>query len=80
VGNSDHPEAALEENGSACLTATSVSVAGFCSGNCVSPEPEIFAPAYGDPLSSLEPPGLGACDKPSEAARPERRPDATIVR
>jgi hypothetical protein len=64
VVNSDHPEAALEENGSACLTATSVTVAGFYSGNCVSPEPEIFAPAYGDPLSSLQPPAFGACDNP----------------
>jgi hypothetical protein len=67
--NSDHPEAALEENGSACLTATSVSVAGFDSDNCVSPEPEIFAPAYGDPLSSLEPPAFGGCGNPPPQPR-----------
>jgi hypothetical protein len=37
-------------------------VTGNYSGRCVSPEPEIYAQNYGDPLSSLVEPTVGTCD------------------
>ena len=62
VVNSDHAEA-LDQDGSSCLSATSVSVTGNYSGSCVSPEPEVSMPSYGDPLSYLTAPAYGAaCD------------------
>jgi hypothetical protein len=64
VVNSDHPEA-LDQDGSSCLSATSVSVTGNYSGSCVSPEPEVSTPSYGDPLSYLTAPAYGACDFPN---------------
>ena len=66
VVNSDHEEAALEQTGASCLRATSVTVRGEYSGKCVTPEPEVFAPSYGDPLSALEAPAIGACDHTSK--------------
>jgi hypothetical protein len=66
VVNSDHPEAALEQTGSSCLTATAVSVHGGYSGSCVNPEPEVFTPSYGDPFAHLEPPTYGSCDYPNK--------------
>ena len=66
VVNSDHEEAALEQTGSSCLLATSVTVHGGYAGTCVTPEPEVFAPDYGDPLSFLEPPVFGGCDHPNQ--------------
>ena len=65
VVNSGHEQAAIEQTGSSCLSATSVTVHGGYSGNCVTPEPETFAPDYGDPLSSLAPPSYGSCDHPN---------------
>ena len=65
VVNSDHPEA-LDQEGSSCLSATSVSVTGNYSGSCVSPEPEVSMPSYGDPLSYLTAPTYGACDHASK--------------
>ena len=62
VVNSNHEEAALLQEGSSCVSATSVSVHGGYSGSCVSPEPEVSTPSYGDPLSYLEAPTYGACD------------------
>ena len=62
VVNSDHPEAALDQSGSSCLSATSITIAGRYSGSCVSPTPEILTPSYGDPLSSLAEPPVGGCD------------------
>lgn len=64
--NSRHSEAALEQTGASCLSATSVSVRGRYAGSCVSPEPEIFVPDYGDPLGSLEAPAHGGCDFPNK--------------
>jgi Putative Flp pilus-assembly TadE/G-like len=65
VINSGHEEAALLQEGSSCVSATSVSVHGGYTGSCVSPEPEVFTPSYGDPLSYLTPPAYGACDYPN---------------
>ncbi|HSA80754.1 MAG TPA: pilus assembly protein TadG-related protein, partial [Geminicoccaceae bacterium] len=65
VVNSDHAEA-LDQDGSSCLSATSVSVTGNYSGSCVSPEPEVSMPSYGDPLSYLTAPAYGACDFPNQ--------------
>lgn len=63
--NSQHPEAALNQTGSSCLSATSVGVRGRYKGRCVSPEPEILVPDYGNPLSGLLPPDYhGTCDFP----------------
>jgi Flp pilus assembly protein TadG len=62
VVNSNHEEAAIDQSGSSCLSATSISVAGSYSANCVSPEPEVDTPSYGDPLSSLVEPSFGSCD------------------
>jgi len=66
VINSEHHEAALEQTGSSCLSATAVTVRGDYAGACVSPQPEIFAPDYGDPLSHLEAPAYGSCDYPNK--------------
>jgi Flp pilus assembly protein TadG len=66
VVNSTDPEAALEQTGSSCLSATSVSVRGDYAGNCVTPQPEVFTPDYGDPLSHLQPPAYGSCDFPNK--------------
>lgn len=68
VVNSSHEEAALEQTGSSCLTATAVTVHGGYSGTCVTPEPEVFAPDYGDPLGYLEEPTFGGCDYPSQVS------------
>ncbi|MGH6944636.1 MAG: hypothetical protein ACREH6_10505, partial [Geminicoccaceae bacterium] len=65
VVNSEHPVAALNQTGSSCLQATSVSIHGDYSGSCISPEPEVFVPDYGDPLSSLVPPPVGGCTYPA---------------
>ena len=65
VINSNHEQAALLQEGSSCVSATSVSVHGGYTGSCVTPEPEVFTPDYGDPLSYLTPPTYGACDFPN---------------
>jgi hypothetical protein len=62
VVNSNHPDAAIDQSGSSCISATSISVAGGYDASCVSPEPEVETPNYGDPLSSLEEPAFGSCD------------------
>jgi len=61
VVNSGH-EQALEQNGASCLSATSISLTGNYSGDCVSPQPEIYGQNYGDPLEDLFAPPLGTCD------------------
>ncbi len=63
--NSNHPSAALNQTGSSCLSATSVTVRGDYSGNCVSPEPEVLVPNYGDPMSGLVAPAVGGCTYPT---------------
>jgi hypothetical protein len=65
VINSDHEQAALLQEGSSCVSATSVSVHGGYTGSCVTPEPEVFTPDYGDPLSYLTAPAYGACNYPN---------------
>jgi hypothetical protein len=62
VVNSNDPDAALDQGGTSCLSATAISVTGGYNGSCVSPEPEVSTPNYGDPLSSLEEPSYGGCD------------------
>jgi hypothetical protein len=62
VVNSNDPDAALDQGGTSCLSATAISVTGGYNGSCVSPEPEVHTPNYGDPLSSLEEPSYGGCD------------------
>ena len=66
VVNSNHPDAAIYQEGSSCLSATAISVSGGYTGLCVSPEPEVEMPNYGDPLSSLVEPTYGACDYTSK--------------
>ena len=68
VINSNHEDAAIDQGGTSCLSATSISVAGGYSGSCVSPEPEVETPNYGDPLSSLEEPSFGGCDHNSKVS------------
>jgi Flp pilus assembly protein TadG len=62
VVNSNDPDAALDQSGTSCLSATSISITGGYDGDCVSPEPEVSMPNYGDPLSSLVEPSFGSCD------------------
>jgi hypothetical protein len=66
VVNSDHEQAAVQQTGNSCLHATSVSVHGGYSGSCVTPEPEVFTPSYGDPLSYLTAPTYGGCTFPNK--------------
>ena len=68
VVNSNHEEAALDQGGTSCLSATSISVGGGYNGSCVSPEPEVETPNYGDPLSSLEEPSFSGCDHNSKVS------------
>ena len=68
VVNSNHQDAAIDQGGTSCLSATSISVAGGYSGSCVSPAPEVETPDYGDPLSSLEEPSFGGCDHNSKVS------------
>src|SRR5919106_1824260 len=68
VVNSNHEEAAIDQSGTSCLSATSISVAGGYSGDCVSPEPEVETPNYSDPLSTLEEPSFGFCDHNSKVS------------
>jgi hypothetical protein len=68
VVNSNHEDAAIDQSGTSCLSATSISVAGGYDGNCVSPEPEVETPNYGDPLSSLEEPTVSGCTHNSKVS------------
>ena len=68
VVNSNHPDAAIDQGGTSCLSATSISVTGGYNGSCVSPEPEVATPNYGDPLGSLEEPSFGGCDHNSKVS------------
>jgi hypothetical protein len=63
--NSNDPSAALYQTGSSCLSATSISVHGQSSGACVSPDPEVLVPDYGDPMIGLAAPTFGTCDYPT---------------
>ncbi len=59
--NSNSPTAIIE-NGSACLTATSIATSGDYSGDCLNPTPETNMPPISDPLADLDPPAIPACD------------------
>ena len=59
--NSNSPTAIIE-NGSACLTATSIATSGDYSGDCLNPTPEIGMPTITDPLADLDPPSYSGCD------------------
>ena len=59
--NSNSPTAIIE-NGSACLTATSIATSGDYSGDCLNPTPETSMPAISDPLADLDPPAIPPCD------------------
>jgi Flp pilus assembly protein TadG len=63
--NSNDPSAALYQTGSSCLSASSISVRGNYSGSCVSPQPEVFVPDYGDPMSGHVTPTVGSCTYPT---------------
>jgi hypothetical protein len=52
---------ALKVNGTACLNATAIAVAGDYSG-CTNPTPATGAVVAGDPLAYLAAPSVGACD------------------
>lgn len=62
VVNSADDDAALDQDGSSCLSATAITIAGGYEGSCITPEPEVFSPQYGDPLLALEAPAAGGCD------------------
>jgi hypothetical protein len=68
VVNSSHDEAAIDQSGTSCLSATSISVTGGYDGNCISPEPEVETPNYGDPLSALDEPSFSGCDHNSKVS------------
>ena len=59
--NSNSPTAIIE-NGSACLTATSIATSGDYSGDCLNPTPETSMPTISDPLAKLDPPAIPPCD------------------
>ena len=59
--NSDSPTAIIE-NGSACLTATSIATSGDYSGDCLNPTPDTGMPPITDPLAKLDPPEYSGCD------------------
>ena len=61
--NSDSPTAIIE-NGSSCLTATSIATSGDYSGDCLNPTPETSMPPISDPLADLNPPTYSGCDYP----------------
>ena len=61
VVNSNSPTAIIE-NGSACLTATSIATSGDYSGDCLNPTPDTGMPKISDPLAKLNPPSYSGCD------------------
>ena len=58
---------AIDQNGTSCLTATSVVTAGDTSGSCIHPTPRGGAAQIDDPLGSLPVPSTAtSCDYPNE--------------
>ncbi len=53
---------AVRTNGSGCLTASSISVAGDYEGSCFSPAPDTGMAPMADPLAYLNPPSYAGCD------------------
>ena len=67
---------AIDQNGTSCLTATSVVTAGGTSGTCIHPTPRNGAAQIDDPLASLPAPSTAtSCDEPNEV---KIKPTATI--
>ncbi len=62
--NSTDP-GAVRTNGSGCLTASSISVAGDYRGSCYSPTPDTGMTPMADPLAYLNPPSYAGCDYPA---------------
>ena len=62
--NSADPSA-LTQNGSSCLNAAQVKVAGNYSGSCISPQPVTAVNPVADPLAAMPPPSYGSCDHSS---------------
>ena len=55
---------AIDQNGTSCLTATSVVTAGGTSGSCIHPTPRSGAAQIDDPLGALPAPSTAtSCDK-----------------
>ncbi|MHA1566343.1 MAG: pilus assembly protein TadG-related protein [Alphaproteobacteria bacterium] len=61
IANSVDTES-LSQDGSSCLTATKIKLAGGYDGQCVNPEPLTNILPVNDPLASLQPPSYGGCD------------------
>ncbi len=59
--NSSDSEA-LKQNGASCLDTAKIKLVGDYSGNCITPQPKVGATPVRDPLESLQPPSVGACD------------------
>ncbi|MGI9416326.1 MAG: hypothetical protein ACR2RA_00665 [Geminicoccaceae bacterium] len=53
---------ALDQNGSSCVTATSIRVVGEAAGSCLNPTPTINAAPSPDPMADRDAPGYGGCD------------------
>ena len=60
ISNSGDPSG-IEQNGSACLTATKLKVVGGASGDCLYPQPIAGVPPVADPLAALEGPIYTPC-------------------
>jgi Flp pilus assembly protein TadG len=58
---------AIDQNGTSCLTATSVVTAGGTSGTCINPTPRNGAAQIDDPLGGLPVPSTAtSCDHPNK--------------
>ncbi len=58
---------AIDQNGTSCLTATSVVTAGGTSGACIHPTPRSGAAQIDDPLGGLPVPSTAtSCDHPNK--------------
>lgn len=60
--NSTDNRAIRVGGGGACLTATSISVAGDTQGSCINPTPDTGMAPMADPLDYLNPPTDNGCD------------------
>jgi len=52
----------LHQEGSGCLNATSLKVAGGYTADCMSPAAETNVPQFADPLAAIQGPDVGPCD------------------
>jgi Flp pilus assembly protein TadG len=57
--NSVSPSA-IDQDGSACMTATQMATSGGADGDCLDPQPEEDMPAAEDPFSYLSAPGVAS--------------------